>query len=222
MIILESGPQFSRHRRAGNRGFTLTEIAIVLGIISIILAAIWVASGQVNEKSRITQAMNEFGAVSQSMTSMFQGGYGTSATPCAAPCNVTSNMISSGVIPQWMVSGTTGTTAMHPWSSTGFFVYWMGTTLPGALPSYRMSYYNVSHDGCLGLIMQTTNCTPNSPGCPFEVSSGGTQPAATAFAAPTYTQSMTTAAITTAQAETICGKNTYPTGANSVEFDFSQ
>ncbi len=41
------------------RGFTLTEIAIVLGIVGMILGAIWVAQGQVSNSQKTAKAAGE-------------------------------------------------------------------------------------------------------------------------------------------------------------------
>jgi len=46
-------------QRHALRGFTLTEMAIVLGIIGIILGAIWAAAAQVYENNRTKMAVSE-------------------------------------------------------------------------------------------------------------------------------------------------------------------
>ena len=203
------------------QGFTLTEIAIVLGVIGIILGSIWVAAGQVNEKARVTRTMSDYGTITQNMTSLLQGGYGIANPPCAANCNITAAMITSKAIPPYI--GTT-TTASTPWNSTGLIMSW----ITGSPRTYRISYYNVPRDACLGLLAQATNCTPGQPGCPIAIYTKGVQPALGAFSIPANTASYNipaSPAMTTANADNACAQNTYPGGgaaANSVEFDFTQ
>ena len=49
-------------RRQRRRGFTLTEIAIVLGIVGLILGAIWVAAAAVYNNLRVSHADTESSA----------------------------------------------------------------------------------------------------------------------------------------------------------------
>ena len=58
------------------RGFTLTEIAIVLGIIGLILGAIWVAAAAVYNNMRVATANTELLQITQAMRAM----YATSST----------------------------------------------------------------------------------------------------------------------------------------------
>jgi len=214
------------------RGFTLTEIAIVLGIISIILAAIWIAAGQVNEKARITEAVNQFNAVAQNMTSLMQGGFGiTASQACGAapPCDITTKMITGQAIPTWLATG--GTTASTPWDPNGLYVRWMSDSPR----TYRMSFYNVPIDACVALIMQTTSCTSGQSGCPTKVWTGGKYPSASTYVAPGSGSGTATGGIVSTTAQSLCDAsgctpagstcNTYPGGSgisNSVEFDFTQ
>jgi hypothetical protein len=207
----------------------------VLVIISGIIAAIWIAAAQVNEKSRITQALSEFGSITQNMTGMLQGGYGVSAAalPCGGPtppggCDITAAMINNGKIPQWMV---TNGFANNPWGGGGVFLRWM-SDLP---PTYRLSFYGISMEGCVGLVALVSNCSPGQAGCPVNISSDGFSPAA-GYVAPVLTMSTTTALLTSAQIQNLCARNFSPPPPppispplgppvfhpNSIEFDFTQ
>lgn len=52
------------------RGFTLTEAAIVLGIVGLILGAIWVAAAAVYNNLRVTTTSNQLLQIVQSVRSM--------------------------------------------------------------------------------------------------------------------------------------------------------
>ena len=61
------------------KGFTLTELAIVLGIIGLILGAIWTAAAKVYQNQRVGKAVNEVLSVVGSVRAMYagRGSFGT-------------------------------------------------------------------------------------------------------------------------------------------------
>jgi prepilin-type N-terminal cleavage/methylation domain-containing protein len=56
---------------ADKRGFTLTELAIVLGIIGTILGAIWVAASRVYNNQRTDKAVTEVLAIASGIKAMY-------------------------------------------------------------------------------------------------------------------------------------------------------
>src|SRR5271168_1816583 len=66
----------SAGREEEKRGFTLTEIAIVLGIIGLILGAIWVAAAAVYNNLRTSRATTELLTIAQNVRAT----YATSST----------------------------------------------------------------------------------------------------------------------------------------------
>ncbi len=204
-------------RNAHRRAFTLTEIAIVLGTVGIIISGIWLAASQVYEKSRLTNAINQFNTVSQNMSNLLQGGFGRTTNPCpsTALCDVTAKMVAAEIIPSaYVVTGSSPATATNPWSGN-YDIWWSPNNFASAngIPTYRMSFYNVSLSGCVGLIMSATTCKPGRPGCPVTILAGVTD-------ANNYNL-LTQPAMTSATAQTECNHNSYTGGANSIEFDFT-
>jgi prepilin-type N-terminal cleavage/methylation domain-containing protein len=98
---------------AAKRGFTLTEIAIVLGIIGVILGAIWVAASAVYNNMRISAANRELLQIVQGVRAL----YATSST--VDPNGVTLTYIKAGVIPADALDtgiASTAGAAFDPWN----------------------------------------------------------------------------------------------------------
>ena len=74
------------------RGFTLTELAIVLGIIGLILGAIWTAAAKVYANNRVTKGVNEVLA----LVSGVRGTYGSRGVIATTPSDLTGAGISFG------------------------------------------------------------------------------------------------------------------------------
>jgi len=77
------------------KGFTLTEIAIVLGIMGLVLGAIWVAAAGVYNNQRINQANTAVMQVLQGVRTL----YGQQASIPGGAADLSQNMVNAGVIP---------------------------------------------------------------------------------------------------------------------------
>jgi prepilin-type N-terminal cleavage/methylation domain-containing protein len=89
------------------RGFTLTELAIVLGIMGAILGAIWVASARVYANNRVSTGVREVLAVVQGVRAV----YATKGYIDAG--NLTQAMINLGVYPANMIQACTGSVSSN-------------------------------------------------------------------------------------------------------------
>lgn len=165
------------------RGFTLTEIAIVLGIIGLILGAIWAAASSVYANQKSNKAQQGILAAAQAVRSMFA----TSAnTGVATPTPITS----PGMFPTDWQSTTVGVSG-NPWhlNPTTNFAYVIGN---GAL--FMVEIDGISDVGCASLAGfynisasgQNGGAVPGLVGTAFSVSAptGGT-PAVSVAAWPT-------------------------------------
>ncbi len=207
-------------KRRKQAAFTLTEIVIVLGVVGIVLGAIFVAASSARKHVYTNQATDELNMIANNLRNFYSsqaaGNVATSAWAAATP-----NMIQSGIFPAEMLSPQpdpgvapcAGTVANNPWSLVG------GTCGGAALGSAQIQilaaggatraqfvirYTNVPEDQCVGLIMTNsdtsaqfglTSITITGGGGPIIYSvAGGTLPVSAANA---------NAACTTAAAVTI-------------------
>jgi len=110
-MITRKLPGHSRleHR---NKGFTLTEIAIVLGIMGLILGAIWVAAASVYNNQRVNQANTGIMQILQGVRTL----YAQQAT--ITDGDLTQTLIGAGIIPTNLLVGTTAMKA--PWGGAMF------------------------------------------------------------------------------------------------------
>ncbi len=195
-----------------NRAFTLTELAIVLGVIGAVIGAIWYASGNVSEARKENDAVLEVQTVAQNIATLmvgrtFPGG------------ELTSSMITAQTIPPSYVDSAAPATADNPWSASNFKVFNVTNN-----KTFRLSLYNVPRKACLALLTQMTNCQTGQSTCPTVVWTNGAATTCAAsqngctgavFTSPGWTN------LTTTLANTLCNANSYTGGTNSVEFDFT-
>ncbi len=91
--------------RAGGRGFTLTELAIVLGVVGTLLASIWTAAGMVNQNNKTQMAVNEVAFIVSGYRSLY-GAHGVDSTNNND--DVTCIGVSNGYFPAQMIPGGSG------------------------------------------------------------------------------------------------------------------
>jgi len=84
------------------KGFTLTEIAIVLGIIGLILGAIWVAAAGVYANQRVSKANDSVLKIAQGIRTLYAS---SSTTGYVAATLITPVLVTAGVIPTDLQGG---------------------------------------------------------------------------------------------------------------------
>ena len=135
------------------RGFTLTEAAIVLGIVGLILGAIWVAAASVYCNLHVSRANEQVLTIVQSVRSM----HATQQSIGGADGDdLTLNMIKGGAFPKDMIVGTgAGRTASNPWN--GLVTMTQDTSLNGTLgDAFALTYAGLPEAACIDLAVRLT------------------------------------------------------------------
>ncbi len=195
-------------------GFTLTEIAIVLGVIGLILGAIWVAASSVYSGQRVTKATQELLSVAQAVRSM----YATSSEVDAgadmtfsstAAGNLT--YIQAGVFPSDAIIKAK-TAAVNPWNGALSVQSQQDQNVGDA---FSVNFDNVPVSACISMIVGNTGSGRDTSLDGVSVGANGTVPlaAAAAVSGSTWTTGAFPVAASAAQV-----KCTGPT--NSLSFSF--
>ncbi|HUY67915.1 MAG TPA: prepilin-type N-terminal cleavage/methylation domain-containing protein, partial [Alphaproteobacteria bacterium] len=146
------------------RGFTLTEVAIVLGIVGIILGAIWAAAAKVYANNKVAQADTEIMDIVQGIRAT----YGNQPSFPSGTQVLTGYAVTSGIIPSNTLSqqacGSLAYTSdagqdpcpLDPWGGAievGTQTGWFG--LPGSTSNFEIMFWNtLPQDGCAALMAQ--------------------------------------------------------------------
>ena len=134
------GFELSARSYSGKRsGFTLTEIAIVLGIIGLILAAIWTAAAAVYGNYRVSKASTETLAIVQNFKMLY--GNGSAQEPNGT--DITSLAIAAGMFPADMIQPGNTAYGIGPWAGSQVNVY-SGATWN----AITVAFWNIDQSTC--------------------------------------------------------------------------
>jgi len=201
--------RFGLKRRA-DCGFTLNELAIVLGAVAMVLGGIWAVAGNVRTKQAAGDAVTMLQVVKSNLLDMRKG------QPFSSTGEITSALISAKVIPTNFISATSATQAVTPWGKP-FRVY------ATAARTVRIVFSNVPSKGaCITMLLQGTLCEAGKMGCPTSVAvKDGAETEAPNPMPGTGTAPGGWRVMTPENAATLCNFNSYSGSTNTVEFYYS-
>lgn len=191
------------------RGFTLTEIAIVLGIIGLILGAIWVAAAAVYNNLRVSKTTTQLLSTAQGVRALYAT---SSAVDSGADMTLSTTdaknytYTSSGILPSDTLVGTKA--AVDVWQGAISIVSAKINTTSDA---FAVEFDNVPTSACIALETGVSG-TGRDPGLTQVTAGKAGTLAITAAAALTSNVPVTASA-----AQTSCGANPL----NNVAFGFS-
>lgn len=138
-------------------GFTLTEAAIVLGIIGVILGAIWAAVHSLYTRERIHRAAKDILAIVQNVRSVHGMSQNTMLDMAIAGTAGAEIMARSGVIPSDMWAAPDNPAIiLHPWRGQVTFDA-LATSTDG--DSFRIGLLAVPQAECADLLVRLTGAT---------------------------------------------------------------
>ncbi len=136
------------------QGFTLTEIAIVLGIIGLILGAIWVAASGVYSSQRTADSNKDLLTVTQAIRALYAT---QTQVDTANGTDETTALIRSGVFPTDMLNtgnAATATTVKASWSGSTVKVFSAQAASTG--DSFEVMFVGVPQQACINLLTAST------------------------------------------------------------------
>ncbi|HAX92194.1 MAG TPA: hypothetical protein DCY07_08340 [Rhodospirillaceae bacterium] len=150
------------------RGFTLTEAAIVLGIVGLILGAIWVAAAAVYNNMRVSTTTNQLLQMVQSIRSM----HATQQTVDAA---ITAELVAqAGGIPSDMITRDAAgvvTDVTDVWGGQ------VNVSQGASTDSFMITFANVPQGPCSDILVRSTG-PGRDTGLSIAGAGGGTATAA--------------------------------------------
>jgi len=198
--------------RKPQAGFTLTEIAIVLGIVGIILGAVWVAAKSVFDANKADQAAQDITTIASNMRSTY-----LSANVFTMSGNQTPAMISAGIVPSDLITPSGAAyPAMNAWNGEVRITLQPG----GNTRQFRVSFFNTPQDACFRIASQLVNLgTSDAPidfvtnsGAPVQIGGG----VSNSHCSGSQLYGLCSQAI-----EAACQSNGTGTGSASTEFDYN-
>jgi prepilin-type N-terminal cleavage/methylation domain-containing protein len=182
------------------RGFTLTEMAIVLGVMGIILGAIWAAASQVYANKKTTAMLQDITMIVSNVRGLYPNGqipgngFQALAPMLINAGQIPSNMIGSCTGTEWGAGwGGTAGCALSPWNSQviiGSQGNWGGA--PVKANAFEILVGPFTNAQCAPFMMQLVQ-TAASAGLAFAYADGSGGTAISSTTSPTYFQNCATA-----------------------------
>jgi prepilin-type N-terminal cleavage/methylation domain-containing protein len=188
--------------RQKKRGFTLTEIAIVLGIIGLILGAIWVAAAAVYNNLRVSKATTELLQVAQGVRAMYatsstvDSGADMTAYGTTAQSGGGLSYLVSGIFPSDTLNATPPTRALDPWGGN---INVQSATQTVTSDSFYVVFDNVPQNACISLLTSNTGTGRDSGMVGAGAGAAGALPANAAPVASTATLAAVTPSVARGQ-----------------------
>jgi prepilin-type N-terminal cleavage/methylation domain-containing protein len=115
------------------RGFTLTEMAIVLGVMGIILSAIWAAAAQVYANKKTTAMLQDITMITANIRGLYPNGQISGGAQALSPM-----LINAGQVPSNMIGSCAGGEFGAGWGGTAgcALTPWNGQVILGTQTSW--------------------------------------------------------------------------------------
>ncbi len=141
------------------RGFTLTETAIVLGVVGLIMAAIWATASVVRARQPIQDTVQLVTEIASNVRGVYAG-FSTAAPPTSVALQIAANLFPDGVV------NSAGNDTINAWGGT-FFIRFnnpvgYGFSIEITLPASMGQAERL--DACLGMVTRLPATATNYAG----------------------------------------------------------
>lgn len=153
-------------RSARRAGFTMSELAVVLGVVGLLLAGLWGASRSVYRSQRVSQTAQQLTQIVEGVRTAYISTTKIKDVDIYGIAAVTKSLINAGVFPQEMVSNANVPTLVNLWGGSFSF------SVSGDGASFSFSLDGVPKDACGDLLMRLGGDS-RDPGLTF-LAAGGT------------------------------------------------
>jgi len=164
---------FAQYFANKRRGFTLTEIAIVLGIIGLILGAIWIAASAVYMSMSTSKAKSELLQITQGIRSI----YGDQVlVDTANAVDLTPALIAAKILPSDSIVN--ASTVNGPWPGSSIEIYSSQNPYTGVVgDSFEVVFANIPMAACIALAVGSVgqNANESLVGLEFNQSDSGAE-----------------------------------------------
>lgn len=178
-----------------NKGFSLVEASIVLGIVALVIGGIWVGAAAVTENFKVSKAEEQVLTIAQELRRFYFGSRSTAGLTTAVAIN-------QNLFPVDMVYGST---AQNPWDGSVAIASVSGNT-----QNFSITFNNIPSDACATI---STRLSLTGPEIGLRNIRVGTS---SMWAYDPSSDGTVTAPITPVQAATACG-----TGNANAQWEFS-
>lgn len=135
LLVMDKRPLLHKPLTRCVRGFSLIEAAIFLGVMGLVLGAVWGAASTVNFNRQINATIGDMIQITQNMRSLYSRQSGFSGTSgFTTGDNITEAMVNSEVVPAEMIDPTDLTTLRSAWQTPVMIL--VGPTLD----TFRISF----------------------------------------------------------------------------------
>jgi type II secretory pathway pseudopilin PulG len=131
--------------RRRQKGFSLVEAAIVLGIIGVVIGGIWVAAAAVQTNLREATASQGLLQIVQNVRGLYMGQAAT------ATADITADLVTIQSIPADLLQGTAART---PWSTA---ITVLLDNSSGIVDRFSVAYAGIPRGSCAELVARNTN-----------------------------------------------------------------
>ncbi len=143
-------------RRKNRKGFSLTEMAIVLGVFGLILGGLWATVSLVKERARRDEAVSRVAIAVRNIREFYLGrGFVLTPAGVGTQAALTSYLLEQGILPAEMIkdrsAGSGHFEAVHEWDGGAFQICSAGCFSANSTSEFSVRFRSLPQGACVAL-----------------------------------------------------------------------